>query len=99
MKEKIIQLLEEVPEYKLGYILAYIQGMTAGEDVRELVLDDIMKAIDDEGFEGLEDFDEEDEDDYYNDEDGYYDGGYDEEDEEENIEDIAALAEKLGIKL
>lgn len=31
-KDKIIQLLDYVPEYKLGYILAYVQGITADED-------------------------------------------------------------------
>lgn len=31
-KEKIVSLLDEVPEYKLGYILAYIQGITASEE-------------------------------------------------------------------
>lgn len=31
-KEKIVQLLDQVPEYKLGYILAYVQGLTAYED-------------------------------------------------------------------
>lgn len=30
-KEKIVKLLETVPEYKLGYILAFIQGITADE--------------------------------------------------------------------
>ena len=27
-REKIVQLLDEVPAYKLGYILAYVQGLT-----------------------------------------------------------------------
>ena len=31
-KEKIISLLDSVPEYKIGYVLAYIQGITADED-------------------------------------------------------------------
>ena len=31
-REKIVQLLDEVPAYKLGYILAYVQGLTADED-------------------------------------------------------------------
>ena len=26
-KDKIIQLLDYVPEYKLGYVLAYVQGI------------------------------------------------------------------------
>ncbi len=31
-KEKIISLLDSVPEYKIGYVLAYIQGITADEE-------------------------------------------------------------------
>lgn len=30
-RELAIQLLDEVPEYKLGYVLAFIQGLTADE--------------------------------------------------------------------
>lgn len=31
-RERIAQLLDEVPAYKLGYVLAYVQGLTADED-------------------------------------------------------------------
>ena len=31
-KEKVIALLDEVPEEKMGYVLAYLQGLTAGEE-------------------------------------------------------------------
>lgn len=31
-REKVIALLDSVPEYKIGYVLAYIQGLTADED-------------------------------------------------------------------
>ncbi len=31
-REKVIALLENIPEYKIGYVLAYIQGLTADED-------------------------------------------------------------------
>ena len=30
-REKIIALLDSIPEYKIGYVLAYIQGLTADE--------------------------------------------------------------------
>lgn len=30
-REKIEVLLDAVPEYKMGYVLAYIQGLTADE--------------------------------------------------------------------
>ena len=28
-KDKCMQLLNDVPEYKLGYVLAYLQGLLA----------------------------------------------------------------------
>lgn len=31
-REMVINLLERVPDYKLGYILAYVQGLTADEE-------------------------------------------------------------------
>ena len=31
-REKIIAQLKGEPEYKMGYILAYVQGLTADED-------------------------------------------------------------------
>ena len=35
-KEKVIQLLDSVPDYKMGYILAYVQGITADEEADDL---------------------------------------------------------------
>lgn len=36
-REKAVQLLNEIPDYKIGYIVSYLQGylqgMTDGEDV------------------------------------------------------------------
>lgn len=31
-REKVIQLLDKIPDYKIGYVLAYIQGITADEE-------------------------------------------------------------------
>lgn len=31
-REKIIALLDSVPDYKMGYVLAYVQGITADEE-------------------------------------------------------------------
>lgn len=31
-RERVIDLLNSVPEYKMGYVLAFIQGITADED-------------------------------------------------------------------
>lgn len=33
-REKVYQLLDVVPDYKIGYVVAYLQGMTEGEDVK-----------------------------------------------------------------
>lgn len=30
-KEKLLQLIEKIPDYKIGYVLAYVQGITADE--------------------------------------------------------------------
>lgn len=35
-KEKIVALLDHVPEHKMGYILAYVQGITADEEADDL---------------------------------------------------------------
>lgn len=49
-RERAIQLLDSVPEYKLGYVIAYLQGVTVGENnLNEETLDafdeiDAMKA-------------------------------------------------------
>lgn len=49
-RERAIQLLDSVPEYKLGYVIAYLQGVTVGENnLNEETLDafdeiDEMKA-------------------------------------------------------
>lgn len=32
-KEQIISLLDKIPDYKMGYVLAYIQGITADEEL------------------------------------------------------------------
>lgn len=35
-KERAIELLNHVPEYKMGYVLAYIQGLTADEEADDI---------------------------------------------------------------
>ena len=39
-KEKVIQLLDSIPDYKMGYVLAYIQRITADIDEPEEVAPD-----------------------------------------------------------
>ena len=31
-RERIISLLDNIPDYKMGYVLAYVQGITADEE-------------------------------------------------------------------
>lgn len=35
-KESIIELLDKIPDYKIGYVLAYIQGITADEEADDI---------------------------------------------------------------
>ena len=35
-REKVIALLESVPDYKMGYVLAYVQGITADEEADDI---------------------------------------------------------------
>lgn len=34
-RDKCMQLLNDVPEYKIGYVLAYLQGLLADEEVND----------------------------------------------------------------
>ena len=51
-KDLCIQLLDSVPEYKLGYVLAYLQGITADEREDDefciKLLEDYQNSNDDE---------------------------------------------------
>lgn len=42
-KEKVIQLLDKVPDYKIGYVLAYIQGITADEEADDRLCDSLLQ--------------------------------------------------------
>lgn len=33
-REMVYQLLDTVPEYKIGYVVAYLQGIVEGEEVK-----------------------------------------------------------------
>ena len=37
-KERVIELLDSVPEYKIGYVLAYVQGIVADEETDDIFL-------------------------------------------------------------
>jgi len=42
-KEQIVALLEKIPEYKMGYILAYVQGIAADEEADDLFCRKLVK--------------------------------------------------------
>lgn len=42
-KERIIELLDSVPDYKIGYVLAYIQGIVADEEADDLFCQRMME--------------------------------------------------------
>ena len=42
-KEKIVQLLDIVPDYKMGYVLAYEQGITADEEADDIFCEKMIK--------------------------------------------------------
>lgn len=42
-KEKIVQLLDTVPDYKMGYILAYVQGITADEEADDIFCEKMIE--------------------------------------------------------
>lgn len=35
-KERVIELLDSIPAYKMGYVLAYVQGLAADEEADDL---------------------------------------------------------------
>lgn len=43
-RERIISLLDSVPEYKLGYVLAYVQGITADEAEDDAYCEQLLEA-------------------------------------------------------
>ena len=43
-RERIIALLDNVPEYKMGYILAYVQGITADEEADDAFCERMVES-------------------------------------------------------
>lgn len=42
-KEKVIQLLDKVPDCKIGYVLAYVQGLTADEEADDRFCESLLQ--------------------------------------------------------
>ncbi len=43
-KDKIITLLDKIPDYKMGYVLAYVQGITADEEADDLFCERMVQS-------------------------------------------------------
>ncbi len=54
-KERIIELLDSIPDYKMGYVLAYVQGITADEEADDIFCQKMV-----ENYENAPDEDKED---------------------------------------
>ena len=60
-RERIIQLVDETPEYKLGYVIAYLQGLIADEEADDAFCERMYREYeesddpDKEKFVSLED--------------------------------------------
>lgn len=42
-KEKIISFLNSVPPYKMGYVLAFVQGLTINEEADDLFCEQMLE--------------------------------------------------------
>ena len=54
-RERIIELLDVIPDYKIGYVLAYVQGVAADEEADDAFCQRVM-----ENYENAPDEDKED---------------------------------------
>lgn len=53
-REKAMQLLEAVPDYKIDYVIAYLEGVTVGEEVPNTETIEAMKELENGGGEVFE---------------------------------------------
>ena len=44
-RERIVQLLDIIPDYKMGYILAYVQGIAADEESDDIFVKGWLKTM------------------------------------------------------
>ncbi|MCM1057969.1 MAG: hypothetical protein NC517_10240 [Firmicutes bacterium] len=54
-RERIVELLNIIPDYKIGYVLAYVQGVAADEEADDLFCQRMI-----ENYEQASDEDKED---------------------------------------
>ena len=51
-RELVMKLLGTLPDYKIGYVLAYLQGMTADEDAEDRYCEMLLSAYDNDPDKG-----------------------------------------------
>ena len=55
-RERIIALLDVIPDYKIGYVLAYVQGVAADEEAHDVFCQRMVENYEnapDEDKEGI----------------------------------------------
>lgn len=55
-RERIIELLDAIPDYKIGYVLAYVQGVAADEEADDIFCQRMVENYEnapDEDKEGI----------------------------------------------
>ncbi len=54
-KERIIELLDNIPEYKIGYVLAYVQCVAADEEADDIFCERMVENYNNAPDEDKED--------------------------------------------
>lgn len=57
-REKAVQLLNAVPDYKIQYVIAYLQGVTTGEEIPNVDTIAAMQELENGGGECFDTLDE-----------------------------------------
>lgn len=55
-RERIVELLDTLPDYKIGYVLAYVQGVAADEEADDIFCQRMLESYEnasDEDKEGV----------------------------------------------
>ena len=53
-KERIVELLDSIPPYKMGYVLAYVQGVAADEEADDMFCQRMVESYENASDEDKE---------------------------------------------
>ncbi len=53
-RERIVELLDVIPDYKIGYVLAYVQGVAADEEADNLFCQRMVESYENASDEDKE---------------------------------------------